>query len=127
MAFKWFWDEKTEYYDNEIKRDTDWGGDDSTGNIPVSGGRIQEWLKNEINGKYGVIRISSSMNEQNFYSLEMFSTREDERIYDSDKETHADLVTIVPIPISTVQGDAYASLLTTSIPNTARIVAAKTH
>ena len=75
MAFKWFWNEKTEYYDEEINRNTDWGGDASTGGIPVSGGRVQEWLKNEINGKFGVIRISSSINEQNFYSLEMFATK----------------------------------------------------
>lgn len=122
MAWKWFWNTQTEYYDEAITRDTDWGGDESTGNQPVSGGRVQEWLKNEINGKFGVIRISSSINEQNFYSLEMFATKEDETLYDSDKETYADRVTIVPIPISTVQGDAYTAALHTSLSNTADIV-----
>ena len=76
--WKWLWNTETKYYDEEITRDTDWGGDESTGGVAVSGGRIQEWLKNEINGKFGVIRISSAVNERNFYSLEMFSTKEDE-------------------------------------------------
>ena len=122
MIWKWFWNTETEYYDEEITRDTDWGGDKSTGNLPVSGGRVQEWLKNEINGKFGVIRISSSINEQNFYSLEMFATKEDEILYDSDKEAYADRATIVPIPISTVQGDAFTATLKTSLSNTADIV-----
>lgn len=125
MAWKWFWNTQTEYYDEEITRDTDWGGDESTGNQPVSGGRVQEWLKNEINGKFGVIRISSSINEQNFYSLEMFATKEDETLYDSDKETYADRVTIVPIPISAVQDDSFAAVLKTSLSNSADIVVTK--
>lgn len=122
MAFKWFWNEETEYYDGEINRNTDWGGDASTENTPVSGGRIQEWLKNEINGKYGVIRVSSSINENNFYTLEMFSTKEDEMLYDSDKDTYQDLVTVVPIPISTVQGDAFTAMLRTTLSKDADIV-----
>ena len=115
--WKWLWNTETKYYDEEITRDTDWGGDESTGGVAVSGGRIQEWLKNEINGKFGVIRISSAVNERNFYSLEMFSTKEDEQLYGSDPETYKDRITIVPIPISTVQGDTFSSLLRSSIPS----------
>lgn len=122
MVWKWLWNTETKYYDDEITRDTDWGGDESTGNQPVSGGRVQEWLKNEINGKFGVIRISSAINENNFYSLEMFSTKEDEHLYDEDNDKYADLITKVAIPISTVQGDAYTGLLSTNISNTASIV-----
>ena len=116
MAWKWFWNTETKYYDGEITRDTDWGGDASTENQPVSGGRIQEWLKNEINGKYGVIRISDKINEQNFYTIEMFATKKDEELYDEDNETYADLINKVVIPISAVQGDSYTAFLTTTTP-----------
>lgn len=114
--WKWLWNVETKYYDEEITRDTDWGGDESTGGMAVSGGRIQEWLKNEINGKFGVIRVSEEMDIRNYYSLEMFATKEDERLYDSDNETYADLVTRVTIPISAVQGDAYVSMLGANVP-----------
>lgn len=124
MAWKWFWNTETKYYDEAITRDTDWGGDESTGGLAVSGGRVQEWLKNEINGKYGVIRVSSSIDERNYYSLEMFATVADEELYDSNPEQYADLVTRVPIPISAVQGDTYASLLATSFPISADVVVA---
>ena len=116
MAWKWFWNTETKYYDEEITRDTDWGGDESTGGLAVSGGRVQAWLKNEINGKFGIIRMSSTINEQNFYSLEMFSTKEDEELYDSDNEKYADLVRKVTIPISTVQGDSFTAMLSTKLP-----------
>ena len=117
MAWKWFWNTETKYYDKEITRDTDWGGDESTEGLAVSGGRVQEWLKNEINGKFGVIRISNAINEQNFYSLEMFANKEDEALYDEDNELYKDRMTSVVIPISTVQGDSYSALLNTDLPS----------
>lgn len=118
MAWKWEWNGETDYYDEEITRDTDWAAvpQEDGESIPVSGGRIQEWLKNEINGKYGVIRISETIDEQNFYSLEMFSTKEDEELYDSDPETYADRMTKVTIPISSVQKDRFSAMLSTSLP-----------
>ena len=123
MAWKWFWNTETKYYDEEITRDTDWGGDESTDNQPVSGGRIQEWLKNEINGKYGVIRISKETDQYSYYSLEMFATKEDEELYDSDNETYKDRMTKVTIPIPSVQGEPYSAYLTTSTPQNDLVVA----
>lgn len=38
-------------YDEEIDKRTDWGGDESTGNLPVSGRRVQEFIKKELNSK----------------------------------------------------------------------------
>ncbi len=35
-------------YDRKITRDTDWGGDASTAGAPVSGARVQEYIKEEI-------------------------------------------------------------------------------
>lgn len=118
MAWKWEWNGNTDYYDEEITRDTDWAAvpQENGESIPVSGGRIQEWLKNEINGKYGVIRISRTINEQNFYSLEMFSTKEDEELYDNDPETYADRISTVTIPINAIQNDYFSAVLSTSLP-----------
>ena len=41
-------------YDKEINRHSDWGGDDSTENLPVSGSRVQEFIKKTLDGKMGV-------------------------------------------------------------------------
>lgn len=42
-----------EYYDKEIDKHTDWGGDESTGGIPVNGKRVQEFIKNTFSKKMG--------------------------------------------------------------------------
>ena len=78
-----------------------------------------------VGDKYGYMRISSTVNEQNFYSLEAFPSKEDADEYDSDPEGYRGRVSIITIPISTVQGDSYASLLATSIPTSAVIVSTK--
>ena len=118
MIWKWEWNGNTDYYDEKITRDTDWAAvpQENGEVIPVSGGRIQEWLKNEINGKYGVIRISNTIDEQNFYSLEMFSTKEDEELYDDNPDEYKDRLTKVTIPISSVQADRFSAMLSTSLP-----------
>ena len=37
------------YYDNRITKTVDWGGDESTSGLPVTGRRVQEFIKNEFN------------------------------------------------------------------------------
>lgn len=113
--------------------DQPWAGIDSDGKEwGYDKARVEEFIKEnfrsvdgKLEGKFGYIRISSTINEQNFYSLELFASKADADLYDTDTETYYDLITIVPIPISTVQGDAYASLLGTSIANSAVIVSTK--
>lgn len=39
------------YYDEEIDKNIDWGGDESTGGLPVKGNRVQEFIKKELNKK----------------------------------------------------------------------------
>ena len=46
----------------------------------------------------------------------MFSTKEDEALYDSDNETYKDRMTKVTIPIPSVQGEPYSAYLTTPTP-----------
>lgn len=44
------------YYDEDIKNmSVDWGGDDSTGGLPVSGRKVQEFIKDSINSKVGYV------------------------------------------------------------------------
>ena len=122
MAWKWFWNTETKYYDEAITRDTDWGGDTSTGNIPVSGGRVQEWLKTEINGRFGFLNMRFNEAESMYY-IECFTSEEDYILYNGDKDTYKDLLLqSVQIPISTVQGDTFTAQLRTSMSNTANIV-----
>lgn len=49
-------------YDEEINKHTDWGGDENTGNLPVSGNRVQEFIKKTLNGKMGVIHYDTTNN-----------------------------------------------------------------
>lgn len=44
-----------ETYNKKINRHTDWGGDESTGGLKVSGKRVQEFIKDELNSKVGAI------------------------------------------------------------------------
>lgn len=44
-----------ELWYGEITRDTDWGGDESTGFLAVAGERVQAFIKSELNGKVGKI------------------------------------------------------------------------
>lgn len=122
MAWKWFWNTETKYYDGEITRDTDWGGDASTGNQPVSGGRVQEWLKTNINGRYGFLNMRFNESESMYY-IECFTSEDDYKKYESDKSAHENLLLqSVQIPISTIEGDTFTATLKTSLRNDADIV-----
>ena len=122
MAWKWFWNTETKYYDGEITRDTDWGGDASTDNQPVSGGRVQEWLKTNINGRYGFLNMRFNESESMYY-MECFTSEDDYKKYEADKETYGSLLLQnVQIPISTVEGDTFTATLKTSLKNDANIV-----
>lgn len=79
-------------------------------------------IKRELQEKYAVIRMSETINENNYYSLELFHSKEDEEAYDEDPEHNQDKITVVPIPISAVQGDAYTARLSTTISNMVDVV-----
>lgn len=49
-------------YDEKISKSTDWGGDESTGGLPVAGERIQEYLKEQLDGKAGIFHYDTSNN-----------------------------------------------------------------
>lgn len=49
-------------YDKEINKYTDWGGDNSTENLPVSGARVQEFIKKTLEGKMGLFHYDETNN-----------------------------------------------------------------
>lgn len=49
-------------YDDIINKHQDWGGDDSTSNLPVSGKRVQEFIKNTLDSKVGTIYYDATAN-----------------------------------------------------------------
>lgn len=72
------------YYDEKITLTTDWGGDETTGKLPVAGSRVQEVIKEGINSKVGYVgRVERT--GQGFYVL----TR-DEEVFNKYLETITD-------------------------------------
>ena len=49
-------------YDEEITKQQDWGGDESTNNLPVAGSRVQEFIKNTFNKKIGTLYYDATNN-----------------------------------------------------------------
>lgn len=74
-------------YDEKITKATDWGGDNSTGGLPVSGTRVQEFIKEELEKKMGVIHYDS---DHNRYLVFADETNRD--FYLSDPERYAGLL-----------------------------------
>ena len=110
--WKWLWDNPDDKYKGEINRDTEWE--------LLNGGQIQAWIKNELNSKYAVIRVATD--EETAY-LQLFSTKEDESLYDTDPELYKDRVTIVPLPAMGGQaGNDFVAMFSTTIPQNDLVV-----
>ena len=73
-------------FDNPITLGTDWGGDASTGNLPVSGRRVQELIKNTFAKKGGCVQIKDKK------YLQIFADEASMRKYNSNTEKYEDLV-----------------------------------
>ena len=43
----------TKLYEKDIDKYVDWGGDESTNGLPVSGEKIQKFLKESLDNKFG--------------------------------------------------------------------------
>ena len=69
------------YYDGEVTMNTNWGGDESTGNLPVIGSKVQEFIKENLKSKVGYLGTINDVG-QPFYVL----TR-DKVSFDAYKET----------------------------------------
>ena len=71
-----------EYYDKEIDKHTDWGGDESTGGIPVKGNRVQEFIKNTFGKKMGYFYYDEGNNRYIVFADE---ESKDEYLQDTGK------------------------------------------
>lgn len=49
-------------YDEKIDKNTEWGGDASTGGLPVAGRRVQEFIKKQLDSKAGVFYYDTTNN-----------------------------------------------------------------
>lgn len=49
-------------YDERITASVDWGGDESTGGLPVAGRRVQEFIKEQLSGKMGMFYFDATNN-----------------------------------------------------------------
>lgn len=63
-------------YNEKINRDTAWGGDASTGGLPVAGGRVQEFIKDELKTKAGAFYRPGGGN-----FVYCFATKEDKDLF----------------------------------------------
>ena len=73
-------------FDEPITKKTDWGGDESTGGLKVSGRRVQEFIKGSLDKKYGFSRITSDN------IIQFFASSEAAALYDEDPLTYIDLL-----------------------------------
>lgn len=63
-------------YNKKINRNTAWGGDMSTSGLPVAGGRVQEFIKDELNARAGAFYRPSGGN-----FVYCFATKEDRDLF----------------------------------------------
>ena len=63
-------------YVGKITRNTDWGGDESTGYLPVAGESVQSHLKEELGGKIGAVYKPEGENKVYY-----FTTQEDKEAF----------------------------------------------
>ena len=73
-------------YDEKINKHQDWGGSDETAGLPVSGNRIQEFIKESLDSKAGVFHYD---NTNNRYIV--FADEESQDAY-FDDPTRTDLI-----------------------------------
>ena len=71
-----------EKYNEKINRHTDWGGDASTGYLKVSGRRVQEFIKEELNSKVGAIH-----KDEGGTVVYCFANEEDKQKYLTEGDT----------------------------------------
>ena len=74
-------------WNNPINKHTDWNGDESTENLPVSGEMVQKFLREGLEGKIGVLYYDPTANR-----YLAFADAENRDLYLEDPEEHRDLV-----------------------------------
>ena len=75
------------FWDGEVKMSTDWGGDASTNNLPLSGKRVQEFIKESINSKVGYLGEVKEMADGTKLPTAFYVLCRDEECFNSYKQT----------------------------------------
>ena len=55
-------------YIGKLTRNSDWGGDSSTGFLPAAGRSVQSFIKEELNGKIGAVYKPEGINRVYYFS-----------------------------------------------------------
>lgn len=74
-------------YDKKISKHSDWGGDASTENLPVSGRRVQEFIKEQLENKIGILHYDTFNNK-----YLAFADEENKDLYLNDPINNKDLL-----------------------------------
>ena len=75
------------FWDGEVKMSTDWGGDISTGYAPLSGERVQEFIKESINSKVGYLGEVKEMADGTKLSTSFYVLCRDEEVFKAYSQT----------------------------------------
>ena len=57
-------------WNNPIDKNVDWGGDESTGGLPVSGEQVQAFIKDSLDGKAGLFYYDTTNNRYIVFQYE---------------------------------------------------------
>ena len=93
-------------WDEKIGIGTDWGGDESTNNLPVAGNRVQELIKDQLKRKAGAFLFDEDRN-----SYLVFADAEDEAKY---IQSGGDLVELIISEIKMTDPGVYFKATTLS-------------
>lgn len=78
---------KKKIWTDDISKYTDWGGDSSTSNLPVSGEKVQKFIKDSLEEKFGTIYF-----DENDSQYLVFADDINKDLYLNDRETYASLL-----------------------------------
>lgn len=71
-------------YNEEINKHTNWGGDENTGGLPVSGEQVQKFIKDTLNSKVGFLYYDPDIN-----MYRCFADEESKNLYYEHPEDEA--------------------------------------
>ena len=74
-------------WDEDINKHQDWGGDESTQDLPVSGTKVQKFIKDTFQDKIGFVYVDKANSR-----YVGFADREDYELYISDPSTYSSLI-----------------------------------
>lgn len=74
-------------YNEDINKHQDWGGDESTQGLPVSGTKVQKFIKDTFQSRIGYVYVDRANSR-----YMGFADREDYELYVSDPSTYSGLV-----------------------------------